>query len=291
MSTVELTVILVWLCVLGGTIGSFLNVVVYRVPAGMSLVHPGSHCPICGHPIRWYDNVPVLGWLMLRGHCRDCGTSISMRYPLVEAVTALVFLLIAAVELGTRGANLPMRLLPVEDGTIAVVWNGIRLAGILAYHLMLFATLLPMALVEYDGKRLPWRLALPALVVGLGAPVWWPYLHPVAAGPVQSGWVGGLVDGILGLGLGLAIGLVVERAGLGGQGVAAAPALVGVVLGWQGGLVVSASAVIVHLVARGLGKAFSGLGRFPFIGWIGLGALAWILAWRPLVEVLGALRS
>src|SRR5690606_33093916 len=61
-----------WLAFFGGTVGSFLNVVVYRVPAGMSVVHPPSRCPNCGHDIRWYDNIPVLGWLWLGGRCRDC---------------------------------------------------------------------------------------------------------------------------------------------------------------------------------------------------------------------------
>ncbi len=87
-----------WLLAMGGAIGSFLNVVVYRLPAGMSLVHPGSHCPACKRPIRWHDNVPVLGWLWLAGRCRDCRSWISLRYPLVEAITAAAFLLVGMVE-------------------------------------------------------------------------------------------------------------------------------------------------------------------------------------------------
>src|SRR5260370_33249270 len=63
----------VWLFVLGGVVGSFLNVVVYRVPAGKSIAHPGSQCPACGCPIRWYHNLPIVSWLMLRGRCHDCG--------------------------------------------------------------------------------------------------------------------------------------------------------------------------------------------------------------------------
>jgi len=77
------------LALVGGLIvGSFLNVVVYRLPLGESLVLPGSYCPSCGVPIKPYDNVPVFGWLLLRGHCRSCRTPISARYPLVEALTA-----------------------------------------------------------------------------------------------------------------------------------------------------------------------------------------------------------
>src|SRR3954453_19318598 len=75
---------------LGAIIGSFLNVVAYRLPRHESLLHPGSRCPSCETPIKPYDNVPVLGWLWLRGRCRACGAGISWRYPLVEAVTGLL---------------------------------------------------------------------------------------------------------------------------------------------------------------------------------------------------------
>jgi leader peptidase (prepilin peptidase) / N-methyltransferase len=74
--------------VLGAVFGSFLNVVVHRLPRRESLVHPASHCPKCGTPVKPYDNVPILSWLMLRGHCRGCDAPISVRYPLVEALTA-----------------------------------------------------------------------------------------------------------------------------------------------------------------------------------------------------------
>jgi leader peptidase (prepilin peptidase) / N-methyltransferase len=76
--------------ILGAIVGSFLNVVAYRLPRHESLLHPGSRCPECGTPIKPYDNVPVLGWLWLRGRCRACGARISWRYPAVEAATALL---------------------------------------------------------------------------------------------------------------------------------------------------------------------------------------------------------
>src|SRR3954452_15075174 len=75
----------------GACIGSFLNVVIYRVPAGKSIVLPGSHC-VCGQPIRWYDNIPVFSWLILRGRARCCGQKFSFRYPFVELLTAACFL-------------------------------------------------------------------------------------------------------------------------------------------------------------------------------------------------------
>src|SRR5919107_625613 len=83
---------------LGALIGSFLNVVVYRLPRGQSLVTPGSRCPSCEHAIAPVDNVPVASWLLLRGRCRHCGASISPRYPLVELITALAFAAVVAVR-------------------------------------------------------------------------------------------------------------------------------------------------------------------------------------------------
>ena len=76
--------------VLGAVLGSFLNVVIHRVPLGESLVAPGSRCPSCGTPLAPYDNVPLVSWLVLRGRCRHCGAPISPRYPIVELVTAVV---------------------------------------------------------------------------------------------------------------------------------------------------------------------------------------------------------
>jgi leader peptidase (prepilin peptidase) / N-methyltransferase len=81
---------------LGLAVGSFLNVVIYRVPAGLSVVSPPSACPKCGHEIRNRHNVPVLGWLVLRGRCHDCRAPISVRYPLVEAATGALFAAVTA---------------------------------------------------------------------------------------------------------------------------------------------------------------------------------------------------
>ena len=87
-------------------LGSFLNVVAFRLPRGESLVRPGSHCPSCGAAVRLYDNVPVLSWLWLHGRCRGCGEPISPRYPVVEAVTALLFVAVLAAK-GLDPAALP----------------------------------------------------------------------------------------------------------------------------------------------------------------------------------------
>ncbi len=79
---------------LGAAVGSFLNVCISRIPQGLSIVSPSSRCPLCGHPIRFYDNLPILGYLLLGGKCRDCGGKIAFRYPLVETLTAALAVLL-----------------------------------------------------------------------------------------------------------------------------------------------------------------------------------------------------
>ena len=138
----------VWLLAVGGSFGSFLNVVVYRLPEGMSLVQPPSHCPRCKHPIRWRDNLPVLGWLLLRGRCRDCRLPIPFRYPLVEAIAAAVFLAVGLVEGLSGGANLPPRPYQVGGETVLPALTLGEALGVAAYHLLLLLTLLAVGLIE-----------------------------------------------------------------------------------------------------------------------------------------------
>jgi leader peptidase (prepilin peptidase)/N-methyltransferase len=126
--------------VFGLLIGSFLNVVAYRLPRGESLAHPPSHCPRCGEPIKPYDNVPVLSWLLLRGRCRACREPISIRYPLVEAGTAL---LCAAV----------------------VVDKGPHFAAITGIVFVLL--LIPITLVDLDLRIIPNKITYPGCVLAL----------------------------------------------------------------------------------------------------------------------------
>ena len=91
MIDVNVIFLCLWFAVFGACIGSFLNVLVYRLPRRESIVRPPSHCPCCGHLIRRHDNVPVFGWIKLRGKCRDCQSPISVRYPCVEGLCAILF--------------------------------------------------------------------------------------------------------------------------------------------------------------------------------------------------------
>jgi len=126
----------------GAIVGSFLNVVAYRLPRGESLVSPGSHCPACGAPIAPYDNIPVASWLILRGRCRSCGEPISIQYPLVEALTAVAFGTIVAVH-GTTGE--------------------------LALLLPFAAVLIAVGTIDLKERVVPNRILLPAAVWGVAA--------------------------------------------------------------------------------------------------------------------------
>ncbi|MEA2286721.1 MAG: leader peptidase (prepilin peptidase) / N-methyltransferase, partial [Solirubrobacteraceae bacterium] len=119
----------------GLLIGSFLNVVAWRLPRHESLATPGSRCPSCGTPIKPYDNIPVVSWLLLRGRCRSCGAPISPRYPLVEAATAILYV---AVVVG-------------RDGTLDIVLG-----------LLLVTALVPVTLIDLDLRLIPNAITLPA---------------------------------------------------------------------------------------------------------------------------------
>lgn len=124
----------------GLMIGSFLNVVAWRLPRGESLATPGSRCPGCGTPVKPYDNIPVLSWLLLRGHCRSCDTRISARYPIVETVTGLLY--------------------------VAVVLARHDAAGI-ALGIVLVTILVPVALIDLEHRIIPNRITLPAAIIAI----------------------------------------------------------------------------------------------------------------------------
>ena len=122
----------------GLLVGSFLNVIAHRIPAGESVSHPPSRCPSCGARIRRRDNIPIVSWILLRGRCRDCARPISLRYPIVEAMTAVLFGVTAWV-IGSRWALL------------AYLWLG--------------ALNIVLAIVDIEHKRLPNRILYPGTIV------------------------------------------------------------------------------------------------------------------------------
>lgn len=133
---------------LGACIGSFVNVVAWRLPREESLIQPGSHCTHCGSPVRWFDNVPVLAWLWLRGRCRDCSSPIARRYPLVELGSAALWVAMLMARPAGLGPD-PATLLVIPAGWLLASW------------------LLPLVLIDLDRLWLPEPLCRWGLLLGL----------------------------------------------------------------------------------------------------------------------------
>ncbi len=242
---------------LGLIIGSFLNVVVWRVPRGESVVHPPSTCPRCGHRIRSRDNVPVLSWLLLRGRCRDCAAPISRRYPLVEAVTGLLFGLTAWYA--------------------GYSWT-------LPALLYLVAVAVVLTLIDLDTRRLPNAIVLPSYGVALAL------LTLASLNPGGEASWSPLLCALVGAAAMFAVYfllMVVYPSGMGFGDVKLAGVL-GLYLGWVGW----GALVVGWFAAFLLGGAFSvGLlvtgraGRktgIPFGPWMLAGALVGIAVWTDL---------
>lgn len=149
-----LWVLIAFVAVFGLVIGSFLNVVIYRVPAGMSISSPPSACPNCHQPIRSIDNIPIVSWLVLRAKCRGCGTPISSRYPLVEAGTAMFFTVVAVAAL---------------SGALGVASTRTTVSGafVLVAFLYFAAITVALGLIDIDTHTLPNRIVLPAYLVAV----------------------------------------------------------------------------------------------------------------------------
>jgi len=244
-----------WVFTFGATIGSFLNVVIWRMPRGESVAARGSRCPYCCTPIRPSDNVPVLGWWMLGGRCRTCLLPISPRYPLVEGITGLLFLSLLHWMVLSGGANLP----GFEESRFATdgaIINALdpRLWGQLAYWALLLALLLVWALIAWDRQRMPVKLLVFGAVIGLLAPLFFPWLYPwaglagVGDDPVWGDHVTALCTAILGGWAGVAWGWLL--------GIILAPRIprthlatlpmmlgVGLFLGWQASCLVAGLAM------------------------------------------------
>ena len=253
----------------GTLIGSFLNVVIYRVPLGRSIVSPPSACGACGHEVRGYDNIPVISWLLLRGRCRDCAAPISVRYPLVELAGALAFGLVA------------WRFVPeilAAQGTLALVAGIVQLVA----YLYFAAISLALALIDIDTHRLPNVIVLPAYLVGavlLGA---------VALLTGDLGALGLAAIGAVATG-GTYLALALARPGGMGMGDVKLAGVAGLFLGWLGvpELVLGTVAAFVLGGVYGVGMLLAGRGRrsaIAFGPWLLAGAWLAILIGAPIVD-------
>lgn len=160
-----------WVFAVGAAVGSFLNVVIYRLPVGLSIAYPPSHCPACKHPIRWYDNIPVASWLVLRGRCRDCGAKFSPRYAGVELASGLVLLGLAATGPLDQFRSFSAML---DDAGAIAAWAEV------AHLAVLLACIWTVAMIVRDGHRPPWKLFSTPAVVGIAVALIWPELYAVS---------------------------------------------------------------------------------------------------------------
>jgi leader peptidase (prepilin peptidase) / N-methyltransferase len=244
---VALAVVVIGL--LGAVVGSFLNVVIHRLPLGESLVRPRSRCPRCGAALRLRDNVPLVSWLALRGRCRSCGAPISPRYPLVEALTAAAFVAIALI----RG---------VDDD--------------LVLQLPFAATLIAVGAIDLEHRIVPNRIVVPAAVFGVAA-----------AAVVDTGHLPELLVAGAGAFAALLLAALAYPAGM-GMGDVKLAGLMGLYLGLSvipGLLVAFLAGTLVGLAIIAREGARARKTGVPFAPFLALGGLVGLLAGSQLIDL------
>ncbi len=235
--------------VFGAVIGSFLNVVAYRLPRGESLIRPRSRCPSCGTAVRASDNVPVFAWLWLRGRCRSCAAPISARYPAVEALTAVLAVAVALTKHSAHDLGLGLALVLV---------------------------LVPVALIDLDHRIIPNKITLPAALTAIAIGL----VTRPAAVPGQ------LIAGAAAGGFLLMFALAYPR-GM-GMGDAKLAAVLGLYLGLASAVallvgIVAATSVGIAIMAR-VGVAKGRKTAVPFGPFLALGGIAALLVGAPILH-------
>ncbi len=193
------TLMLVYLFVMGACLGSFGNVVIYRMPLGKSVVRPGSACGACQKPIRFYDNIPIFSWFILRGRCRKCGARYSIRYAMVELLTAALF---------------------------ALAWVRFGWSWTLIEALIFIFSLVVVSFIDLDHMILPDKFTLSGIVIGLAGAA----LNPER--PFMSSLYGVLLGGGFLWAIAYLYFVLRKREGMGGGDIKLL-AWIGAVLGWQ----------------------------------------------------------
>jgi leader peptidase (prepilin peptidase)/N-methyltransferase len=243
--------LIVLAAVLGLAVGSFLNVVIYRLPRGESIAHPPSRCPRCGNRLAWFDNVPVLSWLVLRGRCRRCSEPISIQYPIVETITAIV--------------------------AVIVVWLTPP-GALLASRLVLSTILIVLFVIDLELQILPNNITLPGIAIGFVFSFFAP------PGPLAS-----LAGTLLGAGVlyGIALGYYAVRKEEGmGMGDVKMLAMIGAFLGWRAVLL---TLILSSFSGALIGVALMSSKReglryaLPFGTFLALGAFAAMMAGEPIL--------
>ena len=235
--------------VIGAVIGSFLNVIIVRLPRNESLVAPRSRCRACGTELHWFDNIPVLSFLALRGSCRACDAAISWRYPIIEGLTALLF--------------------------AAAAWRSTSIADLLIAWLFL-ATLVAIAGIDLELQLIPDRITLPGIVVG--------FLTSFLG--TRASWLDSLL-GILAVGGILLVVIILSGGGMGGGDVKLG-AMLGAFLGYKLALlalflaVIGGGCVALALLFTGIRRRKDPIPFGPFLAMAAAITLLWgetILTW------------
>jgi leader peptidase (prepilin peptidase) / N-methyltransferase len=272
-STLSLTFAIFLFC-LGACIGSFLNVVAYRLPLGLSLVKPPSNCPHCSHPVPWWGLIPVVGWFIVRGKCTNCDGRVSFLYPLVEFIVAagtvwLFFQTMAPFDLIAAFNSEPVGM--ISSGQL-------RTEHSVAYitRLFLFYTAVPLTLIDLRYRILPDVITLGTLPLAL----------LLGSADATLGWQGSLTGALVGSGLLYFVAKTYEllrgKEGL-GLGDVKYMALIGAVLGWQGVLIVLGLASILGSIVGivfGLTQRTGLQTALPFGPFLAAAALV-VCLWQP----------
>jgi len=271
----------------GACVGSFLNVVVHRLPqedpARRSL-GGRSRCPGCGKPIRWYDNLPVLAWFLLRGRARCCGGRISFRYPLVELLTAGLFLLLAVAQPFGDVFR------PGPDGTSQVHGPSLAAQG---FQAVFVALLVANTFIDIDTQLLLDALTKPGMAIGLLGGLWPGVAGPLSAHPEVPPALDTLLASLAGLAVGggvtwaiRIVGTRVFRREAMGFGDVKFLAMIGAFLGWRPACVTMLLACLFGAVIGGAGALFRGTARIPFGPYLALGASVALFATDELLDFL-----
>jgi len=253
--------------IFGLTVGSFLNVCIYRLPRGLSIVRPGSACPACNSPVMPWDNIPVLSFLLLRGKCRRCGGKISLRYPLVEMLNG-VFYWLLFIHFGA-------------------IWG-------LPLLFAFVSAMIVITFIDLDFQIIPDVISLPGIVLGvLGAAFILPdpftvqssyYARPIVG--VVNSLAGLLAGGGLFYLIALIGGVMTKRDAMGGGDIKMM-AMVGAFMGWKAVLLTTFAGSLAGSVAGIFLMAFKGKGReakIPFGPFLSLGAVITLFLGQSIIK-------
>lgn len=288
-----------WFSCIGASLGSFLNVVVYRLPRRISLVSKGSACPNCQQPIEMRDNIPILGWAKLRGRCRNCQWPIPIRYPLVELAVAAQFVVLFFVELISGGANLPGRETEFYAGVLWTVWylKYPDLMQIYLFHCLLLYLSIAFFLIAADRRLPPLGLVVFSVLAGF---VWLaiePRLLPVLGLPRWDGaeaWSYRLLAlrcGLMGMIVGAGTGMIMGLAHADNEDTSVQSALCvifaicGLYLGPSATLSVAAINLILYFAGQSIAYFAGALKHLTLVPCTVLALHIQILFWRQLSAI------